>query len=135
MNYTNKEIIKRVEDAKKRQKHLTHITDKSKLSTEDKMKMGLCRHFVRFAVTKRIKLKQMAKMIDIPITRISEITNYKINKFTVDQLLKNLSALAKHDPQIKQYLIFLNQAVELPVLSIAKTKRLTKDLKEASLHI
>jgi predicted XRE-type DNA-binding protein len=133
MTYTNNEIIKRIEKAKRDRKFLTHITNKSKLSTEDKMKMGLCKHFVRFLVVKHLKLKELAELIDIPVPRLSEITNYKINKFTVDQLLKNLSALAGHDPHVREYLVFLNQAVELPILSIAKTKKLTRDLKVASL--
>src|SRR4051812_44745384 len=97
----NKIMIEIIEKAKRDRKKLTHITDKSKLSTQDIVKLGLCRHFVQFAVTRRMKLSDISEMIDIPVTRLSEITNYKITKFTVDQLLKNLSLLAEHDAQIK----------------------------------
>ena len=132
MNYSNDEILKRVTKAKKLQKQLTHITDKSELSTEDKIKLSLCKHFVQFANSKRLKMKRVAEMTEIPVQRLSEITNYKIQKFTVDQLLKNLSKLAEHDAQLKEYLIFFEQAAELPVLKVTATKKLTRDLKEAS---
>lgn len=134
MKYSNKEIIKRVDEAKRSKKQLTHLTDKSKLSTEDKMKLGLCKHFVQFVNNKRLKLKDVADMIDIPIQRLSEITNYKINKYTVDQLLRNLSLLAEHDAQTREYLIFLEQAAELPILKVTDTKRLTKDIREAAIQ-
>ena len=73
--------------------------------------------------------------MDIPLSRISEITNYKITKFTVDQLLKNLSTLAEHDAQIREFLIFFGHAAEVPALTVTKTRKLTRDLKEASLHV
>lgn len=134
MKYSNVEIIKRTEKARKSKKQLTHITDKSSLSTEDKMKLSLCKHFVHFATSKRLKLKQVAEMMGVPSSRLSEITNYKIDKFTVDQLIKNLSLLAKHSAQIREYLIFLEQATELPALTVTETKRLTRDIREAAIQ-
>jgi len=132
MKYNNDEILKRISKSKKLQKQLTHITDKTQLSTEDKIKLSLCKHFVQFANSKKLKMKTVAQMTEIPVQRLSEITNYKIQKFTVDQLLKNLSNLAEHDAQLKEYLTFFEQAAELPVLKITATKKLTRDLKEAS---
>jgi len=132
MKYSNEEMLERVAKTKKIQRQLTHITDKSSLSTEDKMKLSLCKHFVQFANTKRLRLKQIADMTKISIQRLSEITNYKISKFTVDQLIKNLSILAEHDAQLREYLVFLEQAAELPALKVTETKRLTKGLRDAS---
>ena len=134
MSYSNKEIIRRIEKVKRHKKQLTHVTDKSNLSTEDKMKLSLCKHFVQFANSKKLKLKDVAEMIDVPIQRLSEITNYKINKYTVDQLIKNLSLLAEHDAQIREYLVFLEQAVELPALTVSKTKRLTREIRDAAIQ-
>ncbi len=133
MKYSNREIIKRVERTKKNKGQLTHITDKSKLSTEDKVKLSLCKHFVRFANSKKMMLKDMAGMMKIPIPRLSEITNYKVNKFTVDQLIKNLTLLAEHDAQIREYLVLLEQAAELPALKVTETKRLIRDIRQAAL--
>jgi len=132
MDYTNEEILKRIERAKKNKKKLTHITDKSMLSTEDKMKIGLCKHFVQFANEKRMNLSEISKMSKIPISRLSEITNYKINKFTVDQLIKNLNILAEDAPRIREYLLFLEQAVDVPTLKVTETRKLTRGLREVA---
>lgn len=132
MKYTNAELIKRVEEAKKNKRDLTHITDKTQLSIEDKFKLSLCKHFVQYVNNKRAKLNAISEMIKIPSTRLSEMANYKINKFTVDQLLKNLSALAQHDSQTKAYLDLVEQAVGTPTLKVADTKKLTRTLREGS---
>lgn len=133
MKYTNEQLLKIEESARKNKKKLTHITDKSKLSTEDKVKLGLCKHFIQFALNKNLKLKQVAELLDIPMPRLSEIINYKINKFSVDFLLEHLSTLARHDAQIKAFLEFFGQAAEMPALPVTRTRKLTKDIKEASL--
>ena len=135
MKYSNEQLLRIEESARKNRKKLAHITDKSKLSAEDKVKLGLCKHFVQFAVTKKLKMKDLAKMISIPGTRLSEIINYKVDKFSVDYLLQRLSSLAQHDAKLKEYLNFFSQAAELPALSVSRTKKLTKDLKEAALHL
>jgi len=133
--YTNEQLLKIEENAKKNKKDLTHLTDKSKLSAQDIVKLGLCKHFVQFSVSKKMKSKDIAKLVGEPPSRMSEVINYKISKFTVDQLLKFLSALAEHDAQIREYLVFFGKAAELPALPIAATKRLTRDLKEAALQL
>lgn len=132
MKYSNAEMLQRTEKAVKNKKKLTHITDKSDLSSEDKIKISLCKHFVQFANSKKMKMKEISELTDIPTTRLSEITNYKIKNFTVDQLIKNLSVLAKHDRPIKAYLNFLEHAAELPTLKVTETNKLTEKLKEAS---
>lgn len=131
MTISNKEMIKIIETAKKNKKKLTHITDKSKLSTEDKVKLGLCKHFVQFSVTKNIKPKALAKMIGIPFPRISEILNYKINHFTVDKLLNNLELLAEHDAEIRENLRFFEKIAELPTLKVKAIKKLSKNVNDA----
>lgn len=130
MSYTNEEISKRIEKAKKESSKLTHITNKEELSTEDKFKIGLCRHFVQYLNEERMRVTELSAKTDIPKTRLSEITNYKINKFTVDQLFKYLTILASISPRMKEYVNFLEQAVEVPALKVSDTKKLTKGLKE-----
>lgn len=129
---TNLEMLKRIAKATKEKDKLTHISSKKELSTEDKFKIGLCRHFIQFAVAKKMKLKDLSKLTGIPVTRLSEITNYKIKKFTVDQLLKNLTLLAAHDSAVKAYLSFIEQAIELPLLKTNQTNKLTKNIRDAS---
>lgn len=130
MNYSNEEILKRIEEAKRNSAKLTHITTKTSLTTEDKFKIGLCKHFVQYLNEEKMKLTELSEITDIPKTRLSEITNYKINKFKVDQLLKYLSLLADHSPRVKEYLNFLEQAIEVPALKVSETKKLTRGLKE-----
>lgn len=132
---TNEKILKITEGARRNKKKLTHITDKTKLSAQDIVKLGLCKHFVQFSISKRLKSKDIAKLIHVPPPRMSEVVNYKISKFTVDQLLKFLSELAKHDVQVKEFLNFFGKAAELPTLSVTTTKKLTKDLQEAALYV
>lgn len=129
---SNLEVLRRVEKAGKDKSKLTHISSKKELSTEDKFKIGLCRHFVQFVNSKRMKLKELSALTEIPITRLSEITNYKIKRFTVDQLLKNLTLLACHDSAVRANLSFLEEAVSLPLLKTAETNKLTKRIREAS---
>ncbi len=132
MKYTNADMLKRIEKAEKNKKSLTHITDKTALSYEDKIKLSLCKHFVQFANSKKMRMKEISDLMGIPKTRLSEITNYKIQKFTIDQLIKNLSILAEHDRPLKAFLNFLEQAAEYSALKVAETNKLTASLKRAS---
>lgn len=133
MKYTNKQVSKIEDSAKKRNKQLVHITDKSFFSTEDKIKLGLCKHFVQFMIMKRMKSKELAEILEIPNTRVSEITNYKFQKFTVDILLTYLGRLAEHDAQIKEYLKLFRSVAEMPVPTVSTTRSILKKV-EASIH-
>lgn len=135
MKYSNDEIIKRIEKAIKDKKKLTHITDKSQLSTQDKIKLSLCKHFVQYAVENRLKLKVFSEVCKLPTTRLSEIMNYKINKFTVDQLLKNLSILADKDVRIREYLNLFEQVAELPTMKVSDTKKISREVRQVSRSI
>lgn len=132
MNYTNDQIAKRIQKAKIDKANLTHISGKESLTTEDKFKIGLCRHFVQYLNDERIRVTDLSLQTKIPKTRLSEITNYKIQKYTVDQLFKYLRLLAEISPRVNEYLNFLEQAVEIPAMKVSETKRLTKGLKEIS---
>lgn len=131
---TNQEMLDAIGSAKKNRKSIVHITDKSKLSNEDKMKLGLCKHFVRFMNKRRILPKEFADLLGLPKSRMSEIINYKISKFSIEKLIKNLEILALHDPNIKAYLEVLTTATEIPAPSISFSKRIVKEFKEASIH-
>lgn len=131
MNYSNQEIIKRIKWAEKNTDKLTHLTDKNLLSTEDRLKIGLCKHFVHFANSRRILVKEISDMTGIPKTRLSEITNYKIKKFTVDKLIQYLTILAGFDSSIAAYLVLLEDAAGLPMMKVSETKKLSKSIRSA----
>lgn len=135
MKLSNEQLIKIEENAKKNKKKLTLISDKTNLTADDRFKMGLCKQFVRFTVINKMKLKDVASLTGVPITRMSEITNYKISKFSVDQLLRNLSALSEHDAQIRAYIELLESVAEMPAPKVATSKRLSKGIKEASVQL
>jgi predicted XRE-type DNA-binding protein len=132
MELTNTEILKLVEKAKKNKKDYVHITDKSKLSLEDKMKMGLCKHFVRYLNEKKIKTSDLAKLLHITQPRVSEIVHYKITKFSLEQLIKNLVKLSEHAPRIREYLHMMEEVTELPAaqVTVSEIKGLTRDISE-----
>lgn len=132
MSDTNDVIIKRINKAVKDKKKLTHIVDKSQLSTQDRVKWSLCRRFVQYGVENRLKLKEFSTLTKLPTSRLSEIMNYKINKFTVDQLLKNLSILAEKDQRIYEYIKLFEQVAELPTLKVADTRKISKSVREFS---
>jgi hypothetical protein len=56
--------------------------------------MSLCKQLVRYAVARRLKIKQMGGLLKMPASRVLEIANYKIDRFTFDWLLHTLSILA-----------------------------------------
>src|SRR4051812_2752490 len=110
MSQTNAEILKRIASAKRSKKTLTHVTDKSSFSREDRLKMNLCKPFVRFLNSEGMSLKKLAKLLKMPTSRLSEITNYKFKLFTADKLIKNLEILARHSAEVKAYLELFEQA-------------------------
>ena len=126
------EIIKEAKNkAKKRQ--LTTISDKSHLTTEDKFKISLCKFFVQYLNEHKMKPMDLHKQTGIEKSRISEILHYKITKFTIDKLLGWLNILAEYSPKIKMHLSFLEEAMSMPIMTVQKTKKLTKDIKRISI--
>lgn len=129
---TNSEILGRIKRAKANYDKITHITEKKNLSHQDKFKISLCRHFVQFANLKKMKLIELSKLIGLPKTRLSEITNYKINKFTVDQLIKNLELLSQHDSKVSAYLDLLQEAAMVPFISSSESRKLRREIAKTS---
>lgn len=129
MNYTNEEILNRIESAKKNRAKLTHITDKSELTIDDRLKISLCRHFVQYINEKKIKSVELSKLLNIPPSRVSEIVNYKINAHSIEHLLGYLQLLSKHSPKIREYLNLIGVAVEAPSMSASRTKEISRSIK------
>jgi predicted XRE-type DNA-binding protein len=129
MTYTNDEILKRIEKAKKNKAKLTHITDKSNLSIDDRVKISLCKHFVQFINEKKIKSVDLCKILSVPPSRVSEIVNYKIKAHSIEHLLEYLQILSAHSPRIREYLNLLGIAAEAPNMTASKTKEISKSIK------
>lgn len=133
-NISNEEMLEIIKEAKTKAKkrQLTTISDKSQLSTEDKFKMSLCRFFVQYLNEHKMKPRELHDLTGIEQSRISEILHYKITKFTIDKLLSWLNILAEHSPQIREHLHFLEEAMNLPIQSVNKTKKLTSNIKKVA---
>jgi predicted XRE-type DNA-binding protein len=131
----NDEMIKMIKEAqlKAKKRQLTTITDKSMLTTEDKFKISLCKFFIQYLNEHKMKPIDLHKKTGIEQSRISEILHYKITKFTIDKLLGWLRILAEHSSKIKVHLRFLEEAMEVPMMTAARTKKLTRDIKKYSL--
>jgi len=53
----------------------------------DKAKYDICRQILIYIHKKGINQKELATILDVPETRVSEIVHYKIIKFTLDKLI------------------------------------------------
>lgn len=69
----------------------------TKISAEQdpisRTKTELCSHFVRYFNLEKITQREMAKRLDVPESRISEILHYHHGRFTIDKLLALLSRI------------------------------------------
>jgi predicted XRE-type DNA-binding protein len=129
---SNKEMVRIEKRLKKDSKNLTHITDKSELSVEDRMKLNLCKQFVRYGNSKKMPLKDLAKLVGVPVQRMSEITNYKIKIFKIDKLIEYLTYLSKHDSKIKEFLNLLEQTTDIRAPSALSVRKIAREITELS---
>jgi predicted XRE-type DNA-binding protein len=131
---SNTDMIKIIKEAhlKAKKRQLTSINDKSKLTTEDKFKISLCKFFVQYLNEHKMKPIDLHKKTGIEQSRISEILHYKITKFTIDKLLGWLRVLGEHSAKIKEHLRFLEEAMGMPMMTVERTKQLTRDIKKYS---
>lgn len=130
MIYTNDEILKRIENAKKKKAKLTLVSDISNLSINDRFKISLCKHIVQYINEKKIKSVDLCKILNVPAPRVLEIVNYKINAHSIEHLLGYLQILSDHSPRIREYLNLLGVAVEAPNMTASKTKEVSRGIKE-----
>jgi predicted XRE-type DNA-binding protein len=131
---SNIEVLDLIKDAKlkAKKKQLTTVTDRSLLSTEDKFKISLCKFFVRYLKENKMKPIDLHTQTGIEQSRISEIVHYKISKFTIDKLLTWLHTLAEYSPKVREHLLFLEEAMNVPMMSVKETKELTKSIRNIS---
>jgi predicted XRE-type DNA-binding protein len=70
--------LKEVEGAQALSKNATYV---------DHVKYDLCKRIIVYVRTHRITQTELASKLRIDPARVSEIVNYKIEKFTIDTLL------------------------------------------------
>lgn len=99
-------------------------------SFEEKMKYSLCKLFVQFVIKNKIKAAEMAILLKLPKTRISDIMNYKTEKYTVDRLLGYAWKLAEEDAPTREHLHLMFEILSGPVRSVKETKKIEKELQK-----
>lgn len=66
----------------------------------DKMKFSIARDIIFFKMKSEISQSDIAKMIGVSKSRISEILHYRLAKYSLDTLIKYLFALKGHVKEI-----------------------------------
>lgn len=57
-------------------------------SAVDRTKYELCKRVLLYMHRKGLSQRQLAKLMGVPETRVSEIVHYRISKFTLDRLVE-----------------------------------------------
>jgi predicted XRE-type DNA-binding protein len=97
---------------------------------EEQMKFSLCKLFVHYVLKHQIKAVELAEMLELPKTRVSDIMNYKTEKYTVDRLLSYAWKLAELDAPTKEHLHLMYELLSGPVRSVRDAKKIEKELQK-----
>lgn len=62
-------------------------------SSVDRLKYSLCEHFVAYLLDNKLSQRELADKIGIDESLVSKIVHYNFEDFTIDRLVKFLSAL------------------------------------------
>lgn len=135
-NNKNSEVLEIISEANERvrRKEITKITDKKKLTTDEKFKISICKMFVQYLNENSMKPTELHRQTGIELSRISEIINYKINKFTIDKLLIWGEKLSQHSPEIKAHFALIEEVLNIPMMSVGKTRKIAQAVKTSYAH-
>jgi len=89
--YLSEAKIKEIRKSTARTKGTTHLPPDA--SALDHAKYDLCQEFLIFMRKKGISQRKLAEILNIPKSRISEIVHYRINKLTLDRLVRYMETL------------------------------------------
>lgn len=62
-------------------------------SPVDRIKYDLCSHFVRYCLDKDLSQRELAKVLGVSESRVSEIVHYHHERFTIDKLIELLAII------------------------------------------
>ena len=79
------------EELKKIRKLTSRMTGSQGLAPNatvlDRAKYKTCEKIIYFKIKKKLSNRQLAQLLGCAETRVSEMTNYRIEKFTLDRLI------------------------------------------------
>ncbi len=59
----------------------------------DRIKQTLCAHFIRYLQAENLSQRELAKILGVSESRVSEIVHYHHQRFTIDKLIELLSII------------------------------------------
>ena len=62
-------------------------------SALDRAKYDVCEQILIYMKKRKLSQRELAKLLDTPETRVSEIVHYRIQKFTLDRLVSYLQQI------------------------------------------
>lgn len=62
-------------------------------SPVDRAKHELCAHFIRYCQEKNVTQRELAEILGVSESRVSEIVHYHHGRFTIDKLLELLNII------------------------------------------
>lgn len=113
--YTNNMLVNAEKEAYRKKNSLPKIHDKSKLSFYDRMRLGLARHLVQYAVENKKNFVEMAKLCESSPRFMESVFQYNYYHLDVKWLLECLYCLAQTDKKVAAYMELFEAVSLVPV--------------------
>lgn len=94
VNWPNKEDLKRMAKKLARAKGTQSLPPHA--SPVEQIKYSLCEVVVRYCVEHEISQRELAHILEVNESRVSEMVHYRIEKLTIDRLVKHLTKLKQN---------------------------------------
>lgn len=91
INWPSSENLKRMDAKLRRVKGSRFVPEDA--DPVERIKYGLCEILVRYCLNHEMSQRDLAKILDVSESRVSEIVHYRIEKLTIDRLVKHLAKL------------------------------------------
>jgi predicted XRE-type DNA-binding protein len=91
VNWPSEETLKRMD------KKLSRAKGSRVLSTDadpvERIKYSLCEAVVHYCQEHNLSQRDLAKLLEVSESRVSEMVHYRVEKLTIDRLVKHLAKL------------------------------------------
>lgn len=93
LNWPAAETLKRMDKKLSRTKGSAVIP--AEADPVERIKQGLCEVVVRYCQEHDLSQRDLAKILEVSESRVSEMVHYRIEKLTIDRLVKHLAKLKR----------------------------------------
>lgn len=88
------------------------------------LKFSICNEFNKYMVRRKLKQKELAKILGVTANKVSDLANFKLKSVSFDLIFGYLTTLSKDDPRMAELLAsFLQSPLlseELPEVNLEK---------------